>query len=288
MKKILILLAFLLLTGCGKNSLPENTDKENTEKVEITEENKDIIPLIPLEEATIPLIPLTKATSDIPFYHLRVEPPKEVVATEEKTIYLTFDDGPSDRTIEVLDILKEYDIKATFFVTCQQEIQTEEKYTNILKRIVEEGHTIGVHTYSHNYKDIYSSVDSFLKDFEMISDHILKHTGVTPNIFRFAGGSRNSFNKDTAQDIIDEMTSRGYVYYDWNVSAEDAVGKVTEQQVINNIIQTMGKKTRAFVLMHDSEYMISTVNALNDIIQYGINQNYKFDKITNQTKPVKF
>jgi len=130
---------------------------------------------------------------------------------DEKICYLTFDDGPdAENTAYILDVLKEHNAKATFFVVYKDYKEERALY----KRIAEEGHTIGVHTASHNYNKIYASVEDYLDDFERCSEQIESVTGVKPEIFRFPGGSVNSYNAGIYQEIIAEMVRRGYTYYD--------------------------------------------------------------------------
>ena len=137
----------------------------------------------------------------------------------EKVWYLTFDDGPNTEvTPKVLDTLKEYGAKATFFVIYRDGEEEKALY----KRIVEESHTLGIHSTTHNYTQIYASVESYLENFSKISNHLEEITGLKPEIFRFPGGSVNSYNKSVYQQIIAEMARRGYVYYDWNYSSGDA------------------------------------------------------------------
>jgi len=208
--------------------------------------------------------------------------------TEQKisgnTVYLTFDDGPSDNTPEVLAILKKYDIKATFFVTGQ----TDKNSKSIMKQIVDEGHAIGVHTYSHQYEAIYISVESYLDDFYKIYALIYEATGVYPEIFRFPGGSINAYNTHCYQQIIAEMLRRGFTFYDWNVSADDALPKSTVYSIINKATSGIGKSSRLIILMHDGYKMTNTVQALPQIIDKHKNAGYKFSKLTNNDLSISF
>ena len=135
-----------------------------------------------------------------------------------KTAYLTFDDGPSGNTDIILQTLQEENVKATFFVVGTDNADNLAR----MRRIVQEGHTIGMHSYSHSYKKIYASVEAFLKDMYQVFNLIKDTTGVTPTCFRFPGGSINSYNKAVYKDIKAEMIRRGFVPYDWNVSSGDA------------------------------------------------------------------
>lgn len=205
---------------------------------------------------------------------------------EEGTIYLTFDDGPSKRTPEVLDILKKYNIKATFFV-CGG---TSDDAKAMMKRVVDEGHTIAIHSISHDYKKIYADVESYLADFYETYTCVYEATGVKPEIFRFPGGSINNYNRFTYQQIIAEMTRRGFVYYDWDVSGEDAVKGADQASIYSNImnyISTDGND-RAIVLLHDAADKEDTVAVLPDVIQKLIGYGYKLDKLDNSVKPITF
>ena len=127
-----------------------------------------------------------------------------------KTMYLTFDDGPSEEnTAAVLDILKEYNIQATFFVVGEN----VRRHPEVARRIVEEGHTIGIHCNRHEYGELYESVDSYLADFREAHDAVYEVTGVEAKLFRFPGGSLNSYNKDVYEEIIAEMTEKGFIYF---------------------------------------------------------------------------
>lgn len=205
---------------------------------------------------------------------------------DEGTIYLTFDDGPSKRTPEVLDILKKYNVNATFFV-CGG---TSDDAKALMKRVVDEGHTIGIHSISHDYKKIYADVDSYLADFYETYMCVYEATGVKPEIFRFPGGSINNYNRFTYQQIIAEMTRRGFVYYDWDVSGEDAVKGADQKSIYSNImnyISTDGND-RAIVLLHDAADKEDTVAILPSVIEQLYGYGYKFDRIDNGVKPIAF
>ena len=213
--------------------------------------------------------------------------PEPLTATEEasKVIYLTFDDGPSERTVEILEILREKDVKATFFVIGR----TDEDSLNLMKEIVEEGHAIAMHTYSHRYTDIYASVEDYLADMYKLFVLIRDTTGVEPSIFRFPGGSINGYNKGVYQQLEAEMLRRGFVPYDWNLSSGDASGtKASAAQIINNVVGPGKKLERGIVLMHDSEPKTSTVEALVPMIDQLSELGFTFDKLTSAVKPVLF
>lgn len=205
---------------------------------------------------------------------------------DEKICYLTFDDGPDrNNTARILDTLKEYDVKATFFVIYKDYKEERELY----KRIVEEGHTIGVHTASHNYNKIYASVDAYLDDFERCSDQVEQITGVKPEIFRFPGGSVNSYNVGVYMEIIAEMTRRGYTYYDWNIGSGDASASyVASSKIVDNVLNTGNSLNKKIVLFHDGTGHKTTADALPQIIEGLLAQGYKIEALTKDVEPVCF
>lgn len=215
--------------------------------------------------------------------NLYAVPPTEFTE-KEKTIYLTFDDGPSANTLLVLSILEKYDIKATFFVSGS----TTEEGKSIMRQIVEKGHTIGIHSYSHDYEEIYVSVEAFLEDLNNTYNIVYEATGVKPDVIRFAGGSINNYNRLIYKQLIAEVTRRGFVYYDWNVSGEDASPKATWTSIYNHVLDGIKDHSRAIILLHDSADKERTVLVLEDLIQELQKQGYSFDKITNDVTPTTF
>ncbi|MCH5203932.1 MAG: polysaccharide deacetylase [Oscillospiraceae bacterium] len=209
---------------------------------------------------------------------------------EDNTIYLTFDDGPSSNTENILHYLKMYNIKATFFVVPQKNDTCYKR----MKAIVDAGHSIGVHSASHVYTDIYSSVEAYLEDFYTAREMIYEATGVKTEIFRFPGGSVNDYNEGVRGAIIEEMTRRGFRYYDWSVDSLDAEGAnwtTMYNHVLSEVANNYDKKFRSVVLMHDASERTNTVFVLEDIIKVLVNskdRKYKFDKINNDTTPVQF
>lgn len=214
------------------------------------------------------------------YEELNVPAPASYVSASN-TLYLTFDDGPSDNVYSILHILRERNVKATFFVVPNR---SESCYAK-LQAIAADGHSIGVHSLTHEYKDIYSSVEAYLKDFYEAWDIIRDATGLETQIFRFPGGSKNDFDVDTRDAIIEEMTRRGFRYYDWNVESGDVAG-ADWSTMYNNIPLDCSKFDRSIVLFHDTQY--NTVLVLDDVIGVLKNEGYKFDKINNDTKPIQF
>lgn len=209
------------------------------------------------------------------------EPPEYV--REERTIYLTFDDGPSSNTYSILSYLRECNVKATFFVVPNR----SEECAATLRAIAADGHAIGIHSASHEYEKIYASVEAFLDDFYEAWDIVREATGISTEIFRFPGGSNNDYNVDTREAIISEMTRRGFRFYDWNVDSYDVTG-ATWTQMYNSIPDEVKNNYRSIVLMHDASARKNTVLVLEDIIKVLQDEGYKFDKINNDTKPVQF
>ncbi len=197
-----------------------------------------------------------------------------------KVIYLTFDDGPASYTDEILDILKKYNIKATFFVTNQFS-----SYQNLIKREYEEGHTVAVHTYSHNYKDIYSSIDNYILDFDNMNQIIYEQTGEYSKIFRFPGGSSNTiskFNKGIMTELSKTMNELGYLYFDWNVDSMDTSTK-DPKEIANNVIKELDKNDYSIVLMHDIKK--ANIESVDIIINYGLENGYTFLPL-DETSPL--
>lgn len=201
---------------------------------------------------------------------------------EEKTVYLTFDDGPSDNIYSIIEyILKKRGVKATFFVTPTQNTNVKTK----LKYIADNGHAIGIHSATHDYEKIYASVDAFLDDFYEAWMIVYEATGIKTPIFRFPGGSNTTYNAETRDEIIAEMTRRGFRFYDWNVQSNDILGH-TWTQMRNTILSGVSNQYRSIVLFHDRAD--NGVNVLDDVIVELQRLGYKFDKINDNTMPIQF
>lgn len=196
---------------------------------------------------------------------------KPDISIGDKVIYLTFDDGPSVYTKELLNILKEYNVKATFFVTGNG----NRKY---IKKAYNEGHSIGIHTYSHVYKNVYASEEAYFNDLEKVQKIIKEQTGEESRLVRFPGGSSNTvsrFNKGIMTRLSKELERRGYKYFDWNVSSSDTV-KSNSDDIANTVIRRL-KKGNNVVLQHDTKYY--SVKAVRKIIEYGLANGYTFAKL---------
>ena len=183
---------------------------------------------------------------------------------EPMTVYLTFDDGPSENTPEILEILKNHNVKATFFVTGKESDEAKEWY----RQIVADGHTLAMHSYSHKYSTIYESVDSFSADFTTLRDMLEDITGVNCRFYRFPGGSSNQVSNTDMNEFIDYLGEQGMTYYDWNVVCGDATSQIyTADELVQNVMTDVVKYKYSVVLMHDAADKDSTVEALEQILQ---------------------
>lgn len=197
---------------------------------------------------------------------------------------LTFDDGPSANTDRVLEILDRYGVKATFFVVGKTGPADQER----MRKIVAAGHTLAMHSWSHNYRTLYASVDAFLAEFDQLYRWIYEVTGTRPSVYRFPGGSLNGYDRGVYQEIIAEMTRRGFVYFDWNASAQDATVKpLPAAAVAANCLKGVGKDL-AVVLCHDSAARGTTVDALPAVIEGYQAAGYTFSALHPGVRPITF
>lgn len=193
-------------------------------------------------------------------------------------VYLTFDDGPSQLTATILDMLAEADIKATFFVLGEK----VEKLPKLAERVVEEGHSIGNHTYNHRYDELYRSPQNFVDQVLNANKAIYDATGVVTPLFRAPGGSYGNLDAS----YMKALTDAGYLVFDWNVDSGDSrSSKVTSEEIIANVKEAKLRE-RMIVLMHDSATHQATVDALPQIIAYFQSLNYQFVLITSETEPL--
>ncbi len=202
-------------------------------------------------------------------------------------IYLTFDDGPSNSiTPQLLDILKEENVKATFFV-----INHADNLNYLIKRAYDEGHTIGLHSYTHDYSRVYQSGDAYFNDLQQISNKVKNIIGVESKIIRFPGGGSNTISRKYSPGIMSyltkEVVNRGYHYFDWNVGSGDAGEVNSASEVYQSVIQGLSHTKNNVVLMHDFENNYKTLTALRDIIKYARNNGYQFAKIDMLTPMVR-
>lgn len=215
---------------------------------------------------------------------IKVIEKRDIGSTEQnndKVVYLTFDDGPSENTQKILDILDRYNVKATFFVT-----GTNQQYNYLIQEANKRGHTIGLHTYCHDYATVYSSVDAYFNDLNNIGNMVKNLIGFTPKYIRFPGGSSNTVSKKYTPGIMTiltkEVINRGYQYYDWNGDSTDASGNnVAVSKLIANA--TSSKSNNVNILFHDTRAKSTTVEALPAIIENYLARGYRFEGINDNS-----
>lgn len=205
------------------------------------------------------------------------------VTVEEpsKVVYMTFDDGPSENTDKILKILKKYDAKATFFVT-----GNNQKYNSSIKKAADQGNTIALHTYTHDYANVYSSTTAYFEDLQKVSDMVKQITGKAPKYIRFPGGSSNTISAQYSQGIMSALDNmvheKGYEYFDWNCSSGDAASNtVPTQDIVRNA--TSCDYEQIMILFHDSSPKTTTVEALPEIIKSYKERGYVFKGISDDT-----
>lgn len=201
------------------------------------------------------------------------------VQTDEKVMYLTFDDGPSVNTQKILDILDRYDAKATFFVTNESP-----DYQDMIKKAYDKGNTIGLHTYCHVYQQVYSSVDAYFEDLDKIGQVVKQQIGYVPCFIRFPGGASNTISSNYTQGIMTALTQqvveKGYQYYDWNAVSGDG-GTCTAEEMVQKA--TGFSENNLILLCHDAAAKTSTVEALPKIMDYYKGQGYTFKAIDRES-----
>lgn len=200
-----------------------------------------------------------------------------------KKVYLTFDDGPSSITSQILDVLDSYGVKATFFTVCH----TDEEAIENMQRIVNDGHTIAIHSLTHSYSQVYASLSSFKEDVLGMQQFIYDNTGYKTFLYRFPGGSSNTIAKCDIGECIDFLDDAGVEYFDWNVESGDATANMLPKDIIvNNVLSSLGDNEEYVVLMHDAEPKKTTLEALPEIIEGIQSRGYEILPITENTKPV--
>lgn len=267
---LILVVAVIALSIFSVNS----SKKVNKQEAEITKLEKKVEKLTPPKGAD--MFSYQKLFPD-----MKTQLPKKW-KKEKKTVYLTFDDGPSKVTADILNTLKKEKVKATFFVVGAGTDHS------LMKRITDEGHAIGVHTYSHKYKEIYESVDSYVKDYNKIYELIKKETGTAPTVYRYPGGSNNVYNILNQSATTAEMFRRGFVPFDWNVDSRDAEAvSVPAETIAKNALKGRDKD-RPIILMHDASAKTTTAKALKYIIKGYKKAGYEFGALTNEDAPLMF
>lgn len=244
------------------------------------------LPTEEMQEEASGVYETTKVEESVRDTETKAEEPAKInpVKSSGKKVYLTFDDGPSSNTDQILDILKDYDVKATFFVVGK----TDERSVKAYQRIVEEGHTLAMHSYSHKYDEIYESKEAFARDLNSLQEYLYETTGVWPRIYRFPGGSSNTVSKVDMQELIEYLTDIGITYFDWNVASGDAVSRtLPAETIVNNCLSGIEKQKESVILMHDASNKETTIEALPRIIEAIQEQgDAELLPITDETVPV--
>ncbi len=207
-------------------------------------------------------------------------PRTETVEPSGKVIYLTFDDGPGPHTEALLEVLRKYGVKATFFVT-------NSGYGGVMKSIVDQGHSIGIHTMTHNYEQIYASPEAYFADLYGMQEIIYRNTGVRTTLVRFPGGSSNTvscFNEGVMTLLTEAVQDAGFQYFDWNVDSNDAGGAKKAQTVLNNVAAGVSQNRISVVLQHDIHPY--SVEAVEDIIIWGRDNGYSFLPLKPDSPPM--
>ena len=255
---------------------------------DLKKQNEVLSQTVARYQAVMPDPALTGAAEPLPYQTLypemRVAQTPEVATAKRGTVFLTFEGGPSPHTATILDALKKSGAHATFFVTGKNIAGNEA----LVKRMVEEGHTVGVSSYSGDYKAIYLSPDAFVEDFHQAYEAIYAACGVYPTIFRFPGGSVNRYSQNTYQPIIAEMLRRGFLYYDWSASANDAEsGNRTITEVTQTVLTGVQKtKNTPVVWLHDTAE--DTARAMGNLLSELKKAGYTCEALQNTVRPVTF
>ena len=198
-------------------------------------------------------------------------------------VYLTFDDGPSKNTEKILDILDKYQVKATFFLTGREDKESLRLYREIVKR----GHTVGMHSYSHQYDAIYESAQTFEEDLDKIQGLIYDATGIKCRLYRFPGGSSNQVSNTDMKELIRILNERNITYFDWNAECGDASPQTyTAEEMTENVMKDAGRYQTSVVLLHDAVNKPDTVIALPDIIENLQKMGLQVLPIDEKTKVV--
>lgn len=270
---------FMKITGMEKRL--ESIEEWNRQTITVGEHREDnlVVHAAPKETANV------KTSNDKIKETPTPKKDREVDQTKikGKKVYLTFDDGPSKNTEKILEILDQYKVKATFFVIGK----TDEFSKQMYKQIYENGHTLAMHSYTHQYKTIYKSIGAYKKDIKQLGDLLFEVTGERPKYLRFPGGSSNTVSKINMKDVIRYVDAEGLAYFDWNVINGDATGKrLTEKQMVNNVISGVESYENAMVLMHDCAGKEMTVKTLPTVLKKLKKMKVNILPINDTTVPV--
>lgn len=199
-------------------------------------------------------------------------------------VYLTFDSIPGENTDKILDVLKQYHVKATFFVTGDKSDGAKAVY----KRIVKEGHTLGMHSFCNQYSTIYASTEAFEKDYNKLSAYLKKVTGKDSLYYRFPGGSSNQISNVNMAEFVHVLNEKNISYFDWNVSAGDTSGDYTVDDIVNNVTDGIENYKTSVVLLHDGEDKATTVEALGPMIEALQKMDASILPIDENTKVIQY
>ncbi len=214
-----------------------------------------------------------------------IDEPDNMAGTNDvHEVYLTFDGSPCANTDKILDVLKRYGIKATFFVVGD----SSEEMKKVYKRIVEDGHTLGMHSYSNKYSTIYASTESFEKDFNKLSGYLKDVTGTECRYYRFPGGSSNEISNVNMAEFVRVLNQKNIAYFDWNVSAGDTASDYTADDIIENVTDGVARYKTSVVLLHDGDNKSTTVEALGPLIEALRKMDAKILPIDENTKVIQY
>ncbi len=205
-------------------------------------------------------------------------------AGDTHKVYLTFDSTPGENTDKILDVLKEYGVKATFFVSGEKSDEAKAVY----QRIVQEGHTLGMHSYANQYSTIYASTEAFEKDYDKLAKYLKKVTGTDSLYYRFPGGSSNQISNVNMAEFVHVLNQKNISYFDWNVSAGDASGDYTVDDIVSNVTEGITNYKTSIVLLHDGEDKSTTVEALGPLIDALQKVDAKILPIDEHTKVIQY
>lgn len=279
---LLLFLAATLFPILSSSILLHRVSKLEQEVVQMLGSDRDMKTLISSGEAlmsnpNVDVDQLTGADGSQPEEDAQVQ---DETTGQQKRVYLTFDDGPSIYTGQILDILKANDIKATFFVIARE----DESYWPYYTRILEEGHTLGMHSYTHDYNQVYASLDSFETDVNSLSQFLYDRTGEYPTIYRFPGGSSNTVCNVPMEECIAYLNEQGITYYDWNALNGDAVSsELPPEKLVENIMNSVRQNNTSIVLMHDMQSRHATVESLQPLIDTLKDEGYEILPIDENT-----
>lgn len=282
-KKTVLIIAFLLTVACILSYFSLSVKKRTTEKV-LSEKSDETASVTETQVQSQPKAKTEKSTEDGTFQNMKDKNGNDYFPKTDITVYLTFDDGPSKNTPQILSLLQKYGIGATFFVI-------NGKYNSYMKNIVAGGSAIALHSYSHKYPEIYSSEKAFLDDLEKIHDLVKTETGVDTKIIRFPGGSSNTISRKYCKGIMTKLVENtqksGYIYFDWNCENGDAGGKNLSADYQIKKATKYPKNTKSIViLMHDIDSCGVNIDALSKIIDFYQSEGTSFGLITENSPRV--